>query len=61
MVYNLLPPPKKKPTLNALSQATNGELRADLGTRLKFHVHIAQISLRPDIYFSKKKNRENNK
>ena len=47
--------PKEKPTPNALSLATDWELRADLDTRLKFPDHIAQTSLRPDtLIFSNK-------
>ena len=38
--------PKEKPALNALSLATDWELRADFETRLKFSYHIAQITPR---------------
>ena len=41
--------PKEKLTPNALSLATDWEIRADLETRLKFPDHIAQTSFCPDI------------
>ena len=41
--------PKKKLTPYALSSAADWEVRADLGKRLKFPVHIVQTALRPDI------------
>ena len=52
--------PKEKSTTNALSLATNWELRADLETRWKFPDHIAQISLRPDISIFSNKIKKNN-
>ena len=50
--------PKKKLTLNALSSAADWEVRADLGKRLKFPVHIVQTALRPDIVIFSNKRRK---
>ena len=41
--------PKEVNAPNALSMATDWEVRADLETRLKFPDHIAQTSLRLDV------------
>ena len=43
---------------NALSSAADWEVRADLGKKLKFPVHIVQTALRPDIVIFSNKRRK---